>query len=223
MAPTAHPRAILLDLDGTLADSLSAMRLAYRGFLKALGAQPTDSEFDSLNGPPLAEVVRRLKATHGLSGDEAMLLRNYIDAIDAIYANVVPRAGAVDLLDAARRNRCILAIVTSNSTKRAQAWLQTVGLSHLIDFIVSADDVQYGKPHPEPYLLASGRASCPRSMIIAVEDSPQGAQSAVGAGIGTFVLTPDVRGPDPWPAGVVPISSLNSLSRQLWRDTPDQP
>jgi hypothetical protein len=56
-----NPAAILIDLDGTLADSLLVMREAYRLFLDDFQVHGTDDEFSSLNGPPLVEVVRRLK------------------------------------------------------------------------------------------------------------------------------------------------------------------
>jgi HAD superfamily hydrolase (TIGR01509 family) len=210
------PRAILLDLDGTLADSLSVMRLAYQKFLGQFQVEPTDSEYDSLNGPPLAEIVRRLRAAHALEAEEPVLLANYIDVIDRAYASVAACPGAAELLEKARLKRCTVGIVTSNSTKRTQAWLETAGLSHLINFVVSSDEVQHGKPNPEPYLLASKRASCPSSMIVAVEDSLQGAQSAVDAGLKTFIVTEQVSRKDSWPQNVVPIQSLSSLAEQLW-------
>ena len=210
------PRAILLDLDGTLADSLSVMRLAYRGFLEQFDVEPTDAEFNSLNGPTLSEVVRRLKVTHTLEGDEGALLASYFDVIDRAYDAVLPFPGARNLLQKAREKRCMIGIVTSNSTKRTQAWLDTVGLSNMIDFIVSGDEVKYGKPQPEPYLLAIERTSCPSFDIVAVEDSPQGARSAIEAGLRTFVLTDDVGGEHLWPQGVVPIRSLDWLAERLW-------
>jgi HAD superfamily hydrolase (TIGR01509 family) len=216
MTSCISPRAILLDLDGTLADSLSVMRLAYREFLEKFYVEPTDSEFDLLNGPPIAEVVRRLKAVHALEGDEAALRASYFAVIDRAYAGVAPCVGANELLQKARLKHCTVGIVTSNSTKRTQAWLETTGLAHLIDFIVSSDEVQHGKPNPEPYLLASKRASCPSSMIVAVEDSLQGAQSAVDAGLKTFILTEQISRRPSWPQNIVPIRSLSSLAEQLW-------
>ena len=216
MTARISPRAILLDLDGTLADSLSVMRLAYQEFLEKFYVEPTDSEFDSLNGPPIAEVVRRLKAAHALEGEETVLRASYFDVIDRAYAGVAPCVGADKLLQKARLKHCTVGIVTSNSTKRTQAWLKTTGLSHLINFIVSSDEVQHGKPSPEPYLLASERASCPSSMIVAVEDSLQGAQSAVDAGLKTFILTEQISRKRSWPSGMVPIRSLSSLAAQLW-------
>jgi len=213
----ACPRAILLDLDGTLADSLPALRLAYRNFLEQFHVAATDAEFESINGPPLIEVVRKLKVTHRLKDHEDALVANYFAAVDRAYTDVTPCLGASDLLQKAKANQCAIGLVTSNSTRRARTWLDAVAFSHWIDFIVSADEVQHGKPDPEPYLLAATRACCPSSTIVAVEDSLQGAQSAIAAGLKTYVLTGGLNQKrDEWPRGAQPIESLKFLSEQLW-------
>ncbi len=206
---------MLLDLDGTLADSLAVMRLAYQAFLGAFGATATAAEFDSLNGPPLAEVVRRLALTHGLPGGDAALLARYEAVIDDIYRGVAPHAGAGELLRKARENNCTVGIVTSNSARRTQAWLAAAGLSPQVAFIVSGDQVQRGKPDPEPYVLAVQRAACDQAAVVAVEDSPQGARSAVAAGLRTFVVE---HGGEhhAWPGGVAPVASLAMLAQLLW-------
>ena len=211
----SSPRAILLDLDGTLADSLSVMRVAYRLVLEKFQAVPTDAEFDSLNGPPLAEVVRRLKLSHALECNEEVLFDTYTDVIDQAYTAVAPCPGAIELLQKARVNGCVVGVVTSSSSKRTYSWIQTIGITHMIDFVVAGDEVEYGKPHAEPYLIATGKTSCPSDKIIAVEDSPQGALSAIHAGLKTFILIREGSN-DRCPKDAVPIRSLTELAQQLW-------
>ncbi len=215
MAPSINPRAILIDLDGTLADSLSVMRLVYEEFLEQFEVDPTDAEFDSLNGPPLYEVVHRLKVSHALAGEVEVLIDKYFSLINLAYKNVKPCPGAIEFLQKAKANRCTVGIVTSNSTYLAHTWLRMVNLSHLIDFVISGDDVVNGKPSPEPYLLASEFASRPTDEIVAVEDSPQGASSAIEAGLKTYIITHELSS-DSWPHSVLPVRSLVSLAEQLW-------
>ncbi|HXC41640.1 MAG TPA: HAD family phosphatase [Burkholderiales bacterium] len=213
-APPLRPRAILLDLDGTLADSLQVMRLAYRAFLAQFGAPHSDAEFDSLNGPPLAEVVRRLKATHTLPGEAPALLENYFAIIDRTYAEVLPSPGAKALLQKAKRNHCTVGVVTSNSALRTRAWLSAAGLADLVDFVVAGEDVAQGKPHPEAYARAATKAGCALADIVAVEDSPQGATSALAAGLKTFMLG-DASDPA-LPMQAEPIASFGALANRLW-------
>jgi HAD superfamily hydrolase (TIGR01509 family) len=209
------PLAILLDLDGTLADSLPAMRRAYGEFLRQLKIEPTDAEFDSLNGPTLEEIVHRLSVSHRLGAEEPQLLAIYLQIVAQSYADVSPNPGAEYLLEKARSNACTVGIVTSNSTRCAEDWLVAARLSHRVDFVVSGDDVAHGKPHPEPYVMAAARAQRAFAKIVAVEDSPQGAQSAVSAGLKTFVLTREF-GRHSWPDGVTAVGSLATLADELW-------
>jgi beta-phosphoglucomutase-like phosphatase (HAD superfamily) len=83
---------------------------------------------------------------------------------------------------------------------------------------VSGDDVRHGKPDPEGYVLASQRAGCPPSRILAIEDSQQGARAALAAGLKTFLLAEPAGGVSgaageapggvPDAAGAVPIRRL---------------
>jgi HAD superfamily hydrolase (TIGR01509 family) len=206
-------RALLLDLDGTLADSLSLMRLVYGRFLEEHHAAPTDAEFARLNGPPLAQVVRLLAEMHQLQEDPAELLARYHRLIDEAYLEVSPAPGARTLLEHARASGYTVGVVTSNSARRTRAWLERAGLSRLIDVLVAEEDVLRGKPNPEPYLMAADRAGCPAAASVAVEDSPQGAAAARGAGMRTFVVGHQAGAQ--WPEGVERIASLDDLKELL--------
>lgn len=215
MISPISPRAVLLDLDGTLADSLSVMRLVYGQFLERFGASATDAEFDALNGPPLREVVLRLKAAHALPEALDSLFDIYYGLLDAAYAQVSPNPGAQIFLERAEARNCIVGVVTSNAAERTRAWLARVGISQLVDFVVGGEDVLRGKPDPEPYRLAAERTGCFFSEIVAVEDTYQGARSARDAGLRTFVLSPSSL-LSQLPHGVERIDSLLNLSEQLW-------
>jgi HAD superfamily hydrolase (TIGR01509 family) len=145
------------------------------------------------------------------------LLIKYCDEIDLAYDQVQPSPGAIDLLNTSRDHHCTIGIVTSNTRKRTQTWLKTVNISHLIDFIVSEEDVTRGKPDPEPYLIAVKKISRKPAEIVAIEDAPQGARSAVGAGLRTFVLGFDEN--PLWPREVEPIISMIQLANQIFHST----
>lgn len=208
--------ALLLDFDGTLADSLGVMEDVYREFLLAVGRTPCKAEFNSLNGPPLSEVVRRLKSAHGLPHADDELLAQYERLLDAIYQGVRPSTGAQDLLTHARTLGCRTAVVTSNSRKRVANWLDTQELFQYIDELVTSEDVTAGKPDPAPYLLALQRTSTKPADAIAVEDSFQGAEAALKAGVRTFLLRRTEIG-SPCPDGVIVITGLSDVCAHLTR------
>ena len=218
MMSPIEPQALLLDLDGTLADSLGVMRTVYDAFLQAFGVAGSAEEFASLNGPPLREVVRRLSSIHALRGSVEDNFAFYNTLADRAYGEVAPSPGARALLEQAQSAKCVVGVVTANSTGRAVGWLQSAGLRHQIAFVVGAEDVDMaqGKPHPAPYRLAIARSGCAAERVVAVEDSPQGASSACGAGLHTFVLVEGLAHTGEWPLGVEAIGSLLDLSPRLW-------
>jgi HAD superfamily hydrolase (TIGR01509 family) len=208
-------RALLVDLDGTLADSLGVMRLVYDRFLARFDVDGTTQEFASLNGPPLAQVVRTLQGTHGLPGAHDALLATYFDLLDDAYRDVVASPGAHALLAAARRSGWRTGVVTSSTSALARAWLESVGLSEFVEEVIGGDMVTRGKPDPEPYTAALRALSAEAGASLAVEDSPSGATAAACAGLRTFFYrpTPSTAAPPPGVEGVV--ERLDELIGQL--------
>ncbi|PWR25129.1 HAD family hydrolase [Zavarzinia aquatilis] len=198
---------LLLDLDGTLADSLAALRAVYDDFLASFGIAGSDEGFAALNGPPLAEVVARLRVRHGLPGTPAELLALYRRLVDAAHGVAPPAAGAEALLRQARAGGWRIAVVTSSPRAAALGWLARQGLAPLVDAVVGGDEVAAGKPAPLPYRLGLERLGCAAAQSLAVEDSRQGATAATGAGIETLAIAApgDRTG---WPEGVRFIARL---------------
>jgi HAD superfamily hydrolase (TIGR01509 family) len=203
-------RCVLIDLDGTLADSLEVMRACYEQFLERRGAVGSAEEFDQLNGPSIAQVVKILAGTHGLAGSQASLLREYEDLIVAHYEKVPPRLGALELVDALKRRHLSVAVVTSASRRVAQAWLSGNGFE--VDLLIDADSVARSKPDPQPYQMALQRLSARPEEAVVIEDSPAGAASAIAAGIQTLVLAENTEG---FPQPVLALSSLDQVREHL--------
>mgnify|MGYP000706613490 CR=1 FL=1 len=58
--------------------------------------------------------------------------------------------------------------------------------------MVTAFDVKYGKPHPEPYLMGLQKAHAKPNETFVVENAPMGVEAAVAANIFTIAVTPDL-------------------------------
>ncbi len=178
---------VFFDFDGTVADSLGIMYQCYKEFVTAIGGNPSESEFQSLNGPPLPIVIAQLCNTHKVPFNPN-LLDNYNQTIDRNIENCKPVSGASAVLRKAREMNFICAIVTSNSKLRVQNWLSNNNLEHDIDFVIAGDSTSQGKPHPDPYLLALSKAKVVANYAVAIEDSHDGVRSATLAGINTLWL-----------------------------------
>ncbi len=79
------------------------------------------------------------------------------------------------------------AIATSGPRKVAETSLLASGFE-LPDSMVCAEDVTYGKPHPDPFILAAKSLGLDPQSCIAFEDSPVGIKSAKDAGCFTIAL-----------------------------------
>jgi len=207
---TSTPRALLLDLDGTLADTLPVLVQTYERFVTSFGAAPSMDEFTSLNGVPLARAVDTLRRTHGLPGDTPTLTERYEAAIDESYLAAPARDGARTLLSTAQDLGWRCGVVTSGTCTRALDWLAAAGLDALVDELVAAEDVQHGKPDPEPYRTGLRKLHALAEHSIAVEDSELGAIAARDAGIDTYVLS-DVGAPP----GCTAVRALDDVTERL--------
>lgn len=181
-------RALLLDLDGTLADSLAVLRDAYREFLADFGIEGTEAEFERLNGPPLADVVAILQRTHELPGSIDDLYAQYMTRLHDTHGITPPASGARAVLEQARTGGWRIAVVTSATRAAVDTWLRAQDLDGLVDAVVGGDEVANAKPHPEPYRAALELLDCDADASLAVEDSEHGASSALAAGVPTLLI-----------------------------------
>ena len=167
--------ALLFDLDGVLIDSTSCITRHW-------------GEWAARHGLDLAVVMQ---AAHGIRTVETMrLVAPHLDveAEAARFAageiadtdGAVVIEGAPELLAGLPEDSW--AVVTSGSAELATARLRRAGLP--VPFtLVTAGDVQRGKPAPDPYLLGAERLGLPVDSCVAVEDSPAGIQAARAAGL----------------------------------------
>jgi HAD superfamily hydrolase (TIGR01509 family) len=196
-----NDRGVFIDLDGTLADSLASLRGVYHAFLGKFGAKGTEAEFQSLNGPPLLQIVSRLSRIHNIRVEINHLSTLYSSMIRDALDTAPPMAGAQPFLERARERRWRVAVVTSSSHMAAKRWLDRNNISNKVDVVVGGDEIRNGKPAPDPYHLAIMRTKCTARRSFAIEDSPIGALSAISAGLPTWILgSPDNQ--SDWPSGV---------------------
>lgn len=210
-------RGIFFNLDGTLADSNGVMRRVFGDFATAFSRDATDAEFAAIDGPPVPLVIAKLKRDWALPQKLADLIHRYELLIDAAFLDVPPAPGASEALEAAFHNGWKVGIVTSNAAARSRTWLVRRGLAPFVETVVGGDQVCLGKPQPEPYRVALARSGCTREASIAVENSLEGARSALAAGLRTFAYAPQGSESIEWPDTVRLIGALDELMPELTR------
>src|SRR5262245_71455 len=178
-------RAVLWDMDGTLLDSteyhwlawraklrVEGIQLSYDRFLASFG-QRNDTILRSHLGPaiPLAEIDR-------------------IGAAKEERYRALVREGGIALLPGVERWLWRLraegwrqAISSAAPRPNVDAILAILGVGACFQAIVSAEDVQLGKPDPQVFLLAAERLGVPPPRCVVVEDAPAGIEAAHRAGM----------------------------------------
>nr|POE71437.1 glycerol-1-phosphate phosphohydrolase 2 [Quercus suber] len=178
-APATHDfAALLFDMDGTIIDSTPAIIK----YWTALGAEigvPGPTILETSHGRRSIDVLALLapeKATwEFVCGAEARIPRDYGD--DAVE---VP--GARALLESLQREGARWAIVTSGTQPLVQGWLLQMGLAQP-EVLVSAEQVQKGKPDPACYRLGAERLGvAAQEQVLVLEDAPAGVRAGKAAG-----------------------------------------
>jgi beta-phosphoglucomutase len=98
-------------------------------------------------------------------------------------------AGLTEFLEAAYQKGIPMAIGSAAIPFNIDFVLDNLNIRHYFKTIVSADDVELSKPHPETYLKAAQLLNVPATDCIVFEDVPKGVEAAANAGMKAVVLT----------------------------------
>lgn len=193
-------RAVLWDLDGTLADSREYHWRAWKEAMRAEGQVVTEAQF-------LASFGQRNDAILGEwlgpDADPGRIAR-VGEAKEAFYRGLVRTEGIAPLPGAAEWVRTLhmdgwrQAIASSAPRLNVEVMHAALGFSAFIDLLIAAEDVSRGKPDPEVFLKAAQKLDALPNRCVVVEDAEAGIEAArrggmrsVGVGSGA-VGTADV-------------------------------
>ena len=155
-------------------DSTGAVDREWRQWARRKGVDG-DAVMAIAHGVRTIEVIRRV-APHLDAEVEASQIENE-EASDQHGVRVMP--GAVALVNSIPEGRW--GVVTSGTRLLASARLRFCGLP-VPKVLVTADDVEHGKPHPEPYLTGAQKLGFAPADGLVIEDAPAGIRSARAAG-----------------------------------------
>jgi HAD superfamily hydrolase (TIGR01509 family) len=178
-------RALLFDLDGTLAETDSLHLPTWVDALEPYGVE-VDEEFyrDRISGRNTAEIVRELLPD--LTDKQG---RSIGDAKEASFreraSELEPLPGLVDFVERGRKRGMRIALVTNAPEENVEAILLALELWDFFDTVVLADEVEAVKPDPAPYIAALKKTGVQAERALAFEDSVSGISSSVAAGIPT--------------------------------------
>jgi HAD superfamily hydrolase (TIGR01509 family) len=197
-------KALLFDIDGTLADT-DALHLA--AFNQIFG--PRGHVFDR------ARASRELMGFSNASIGERFLTDEpperrlvIMDQKEAAFRGLVagkikPLSGLMPLLARADRAGVPMVAVTNAPRLNAEMLLAGLGIAERFKAVVIGDELAHGKPHPMPYLKGLHAVNAAPHLSLAFEDSRSGIQSASAAGIATIGIRTSLGHADMIEAGAL--------------------
>ncbi len=187
--------ALLFDMDGTLTHTDPVHLRAFRHLLADYGLTMDEAGYrENISGRSNPEVGLRLFPHHPTESHAAILSRK--EALFREYAlELMPLAGAVDLIASARSQGMPVALVTNAPRANVDHILNAIGLSDAFDTIVHGDEMARPKPDPLPYLTALDRLGSTAANALAFEDSIPGIRAATAAGIRTVGIATTLTEP----------------------------
>ncbi|MFF0499584.1 HAD family hydrolase [Nocardia aobensis] len=190
--------AVLWDMDGTLLDSEKLWDIGVRELAEELGGRMTDAIRHALIGADARNALRILFDGLGLELDPAAMLAagQWLERrVTELMAGPIPwRPGAQDALASLRAAGLPAALVTNTKRSITELCLETLG-RHMFDVSVCGDEVDSGKPAPDPYLRAARLLGVDPEDCVAVEDSPTGSAAALAAGCRVLVVPCEIAVP----------------------------
>jgi mannitol-1-/sugar-/sorbitol-6-phosphatase len=166
--------AVLFDMDGVLVDSTPAVARVWTSWALEHGLVP-DAVVRLAHGrPSLATIIELLPNADHDAENREVERREIEDVVD-----VIALPGALQLLQSIPPQRW--AIVTSATRRLAKVRLRAAGLP-IPEHLVTSDDVERGKPFPDPYLKGAEILGVTPADCVVVEDAASGVRSGKAAG-----------------------------------------
>lgn len=175
--------AVVFDMDGVIFDTEKLYFAAQDEVLQRRSHRFTPKLASEIMGMPGLLAMGHVRTSLGLA-DPAEIL---FEESQVLFRALLPTElqlmdGALDLLDAALANGLPTALATSTTRDLAMSMLGAFDLPRRFQAILTFDDVTHGKPHPEMYLKACSMIGSDPAQTLVIEDSFNGATSALAAG-----------------------------------------
>jgi len=181
--------AALFDMDGTLIDSMGIWGDIDVDFLGERGIPvPVDLQ-KNIEGMSFSETAQYFKSTFGLSESEEELKQIWNQMAYEKYRTVVPmKPGAAEFLRWLKEHGLATAVCTSNSRELIDMIVEHKGIAPWVDYVVTACEVNAGKPAPDIYLRAAEALGVEPSECVVFEDIPAGLLAGIRAGMSTCAV-----------------------------------
>jgi beta-phosphoglucomutase family hydrolase len=173
-------RGLVFDCDGTIADTMPLHYKAWVAALREHGAEFPEALFYEMAGIPTARIIELLNQRHGWSIPVAEAAEQKERMFVEMIPQVTPIEPVVELI-LQYAGKLPMAVATGGTRAICSKTLTSMNLLQHFQHVITADDVEHGKPAPDIFLEAARRLGIPPEQCCAFEDADLGLQSARAA------------------------------------------
>ncbi|ACZ85028.1 HAD family hydrolase [Streptosporangium roseum] len=192
LRPTMPYAALVFDCDGTLVDTASANETAWRTALADWQVELDPAWYRARTGLSADRLLAELETETGAELDYPAVRAAALDAYQWLIHTVVPHPQVAAVAEA-HQDRVPMAVASGGTRQAVEETLRVTGLRPLFDAVVTRDDVRYGKPAPDVYLLAARLLNAAPHTCVAYEDTDEGVAAALAAGMTVIDVRPSLR------------------------------
>lgn len=177
---------VIFDMDGVIVDTEPVHRYAYFKHFDELNVLVTDEMFATYTGNSTRNVFQKLKATFEINHEVEDLIQRkraiFNDAFDT-KEDLCLIEGVENLIKNLHENGYELIVASSASKVTIERVFKRFHLHQYFSHIVSGEDFPKSKPHPAIFEHAASLSKFPKNECIVIEDSWNGIEASVAAGI----------------------------------------
>ncbi|SEH39529.1 pyrophosphatase PpaX [Halobacillus karajensis] len=184
-------RTILFDLDGTLIDTNELIIASFTHTIEQYSDRPYErEEILDFIGPPLKESLQKINPARVEEMVETYRKHN----IENHNHFVKAYEGVVETIESLKAEGYKLGIVTTKMRNTVQMGLELTKLDDLFETVITLDDVNNAKPHPEPIVKALNNLDAQASEALMVGDNTHDIEAGQNAGTKTAGVAWTIKG-----------------------------
>lgn len=181
-------KAVLFDFDGVIVKSMEQHFEAWKNAFAEWGVHLSPQEFFVLEGQGIDTIAHFLGKKHGLTEEQVKAVMTRKVNYYGQFMRLEFYEHFHELIERLYANRIPLAVVTGGNRSRVQDVIDK-HFNHFFRAVVTIDDVDRGKPHPDPFLKAAELLDVQPMECIVVENAPMGIQGAKAAEMTVIAVT----------------------------------
>ncbi len=183
-------RLVILDFDGTLADTQPLIIDSMQSTIRELQLPArSDAGCRAMIGLPLKECFMRLLPIDDVVGDRCVEVYRRIFDEKNHNGVVMLFSHVMETLHEMHERGLLLAICSSRGRPTLEGFVRSFHLESYVSMVVSANDVKYGKPHPEPVRLILQKLAVAADEAMVVGDASYDILMGCAAGCRTCGVT----------------------------------